>query len=186
MPFQLSPGVNVTEIDLTTVVPAVATSTGAIAGIFPWGPVGERILIDSENKLINTFGKPTSNNDETFFTAANFLSYTNSLYVVRAANTTSANASIGALNAIANNNGVANIVSEVVKNEQDFESKLNTTLGINTFDANTRFVARYPGALGNSLYVSQVDNATQYSGSIYANGSSVNSTYTNKIGRAHV
>jgi len=89
MPFQLSPGVNVTEIDLTTVVPAVATSDGAIAGIFNWGPVGERMLIDSEQKLVTVFGKPNSNTAETWFTAANFLSYSNRLYVVRAANTTS-------------------------------------------------------------------------------------------------
>jgi len=88
MAFQLSPGVNVTEIDLTTVVPAVATSTGAIAGLFRWGPVGTRFMVDSETKLIARFGKPTNYNSETFFTAANFLSYSNSLYVVRAANTT--------------------------------------------------------------------------------------------------
>ena len=94
MPFQLSPGVNVTEIDLTGIVPAVATSTGAIAGIFPWGPIGQRVLVDTENKLVSSFGAPTSNNAETFYTAANFLSYGNSLYVVRAANTTSDNTTI--------------------------------------------------------------------------------------------
>jgi hypothetical protein len=88
MPFQLSPGVNVTEIDLTGIVPAVATTDGAIAGVFNWGPVGQRFLIDTETKLINTFGKPNSNNFETFFTASNFLSYGNRLYVTRVANTT--------------------------------------------------------------------------------------------------
>ena len=44
MAFQLSPGVNVSEIDLTTIVPSVATSIGAFAGQFAWGPVGEVIL----------------------------------------------------------------------------------------------------------------------------------------------
>jgi hypothetical protein len=87
MAFQLSPGVNVTEVDLTTVVPAVASSDGAFAGIFRWGPVGERVLVDSENKLVSQFGKPTNLNPETFFTAANFLNYGNRLYVSRAANT---------------------------------------------------------------------------------------------------
>jgi phage tail sheath protein FI len=87
MAFQLSPGVNVTEIDLTTVVPAVSTSVGAIAGIFRWGPVGERILVDSESTLLKRFGKPTNFNSETWFTASNFLTYGNSLYVSRAANT---------------------------------------------------------------------------------------------------
>jgi hypothetical protein len=87
MAIQLSPGVNTTEIDLTTVVPAVATSDGAIAGVFRWGPIGERVLIDSENVLVQRFAKPTNFNAETFFTAANFLSYGNRLYVSRGANT---------------------------------------------------------------------------------------------------
>jgi hypothetical protein len=87
MAFQLSPGVNITEIDLTTIVPAVATSDGAISGLFRWGPVGERILVDSENILVNRFGKPSNYNAETWFTASNFLSYTNRLWISRAANT---------------------------------------------------------------------------------------------------
>ena len=87
MAVQLSPGVNVTEIDLTTIVPAVSTSVGAIAGLFRWGPVGERVLLDTEDRLLARFGKPTNHNAETWFTAANFLSYTNALYVSRAANT---------------------------------------------------------------------------------------------------
>ena len=45
MPFQVSPGVNVSEIDLTLVVPNVATSIGAMAGSFQWGPVLERTSI---------------------------------------------------------------------------------------------------------------------------------------------
>jgi phage tail sheath protein FI len=99
MPTQLSPGVNVSEIDLTTIVPAVATSTGAIAGIFNWGPIGQRVLVDTESTLVNNFGRPTSNNPETFFTASNFLGYTNALWVVRTANTTSANTLQAAKNA---------------------------------------------------------------------------------------
>ena len=34
MAFQVSPGVNVSEIDLTTVVPAVSSTTGAFARRF--------------------------------------------------------------------------------------------------------------------------------------------------------
>jgi phage tail sheath protein FI len=94
MAFQLSPGVNVSEIDLTTVVPAVATSDGAIGGIFRWGPIGQRILIDSENALVNRFAKPTNFNAETWFTAANFLSYSNRLFVSRGANTSGATPSL--------------------------------------------------------------------------------------------
>jgi phage tail sheath protein FI len=154
MPFQLSPGVNVTEIDLTTVVPAVATTDGAIAGIFNWGPVGERVLIDSENKLVSTFGKPNSNNAETWFTAANFLGYGNRLYVVRAADTTTGNGN-SAFNAIANT-GTATVASAVVKNSADFNTH-------GSFDTDIFSVAKYPGALGNSLKISVCANTDAFS-----------------------
>ena len=62
MPFQVSPGVNVSEIDLTTIVPAVTSTVGAIGGVFRWGPVEERVLISSEDELVNVYGKPTSSN----------------------------------------------------------------------------------------------------------------------------
>jgi phage tail sheath protein FI len=88
MAFQVSPGINVSEIDLTTTVPSLATTTGAIGGVFSWGPIGKFILVDSENTLAARYGKPTNNNYETFFTAANFLAYGNALYVSRAAVTT--------------------------------------------------------------------------------------------------
>jgi len=90
MAFQVSPGINISEIDLTTTVPALATTTGAIGGVFRWGPVGKFVLVDSENTLVARYGKPTSDNYETFFTAANFLSYGNALYVSRAATTSAA------------------------------------------------------------------------------------------------
>ena len=59
MPFQVSPGVNVSEIDLTTVVPAVSTTEGGFVGQFRWGPVEQRILVESEDLLVNSFQKPT-------------------------------------------------------------------------------------------------------------------------------
>lgn len=156
MPFQLSPGVNVTEIDLTGIVPAVATTDGAIAGVFNWGPVGTRQLIDTETKLVNTFGKPNSNNFETFFTASNFLSYGNRLYVTRVANTT--DGSTGTLSAIANSASVANIAAQTVKSVADFEGK--------TFDSNILYVARYPGNLGNSLKISICDSSNAFSSTL--------------------
>ena len=86
MAFQLSPGVNVSEIDLTTIVPSVATSIGAFAGPFAWGPIGEIITISDEVRLADTFGKADSNNYEYWFSAANFLAYTSNLKIVRAFN----------------------------------------------------------------------------------------------------
>jgi len=92
MPFQLSPGIAVTEQDLTLLVPAVSTSAGAYAGAFTWGPVEDPVTISSENVLVERFGKPTDSNAQSFFTAANFLSYTNNLLVVRADTASSVNA----------------------------------------------------------------------------------------------
>lgn len=86
MAFQLSPGENVSEIDLTTIVPSVASSIGAFAGKFAWGPVDEVVTISDELRLVDRFGKPDSNNYEYWFTAANFLAYSNNLKTVRAAN----------------------------------------------------------------------------------------------------
>lgn len=87
MSFQVSAGINVSEIDLTTIVPVVSTTDGAIGGVFRWGPVEQRVLVDSESSLVANYGKPTNLNAETFLTAASFLGYGNRLHVSRAANT---------------------------------------------------------------------------------------------------
>lgn len=171
MPFQVSPGVNVTEIDLTTVVPAVSTTEGALAGVFRWGPVGERVLVDSESNLAARFGKPTNHNAETYFTAANFLAYGNKLYISRVANTTSNNSNTVTRNAIANTANVSNWSDAngdtssdnavyVVKNEDHYESR---TWPLSGGDADVRFIARWPGKLGNSLKISVCDSSNAYS-----------------------
>ena len=158
MAFQVSPGVNVSEIDLTTVVPAVSTSVGAIAGVFKWGPVQKRTLISSETELINKFGKPTNHNPETFFTAANFLAYGNALQVVRAANTT--NFANGVISAVANTGSVTNAQVFTIKNEDTYD-----LINFST-DTDVLYVARYPGELGNTLKISVCDSVNAYSRSI--------------------
>ena len=95
MPFQVSPGINVSEIDLTTVVPNVATSIGAVAGGFQWGPVLERTRITTENDLKDTFGNPNDDTAEYFLTASNYLAYSNNLLVVRNVGTSAKNAVVG-------------------------------------------------------------------------------------------
>ena len=136
MAFQLSPGVNVSEIDLTTVVPAVGTTEGALVGDFTWGPVNEIRTISSEVELVNTFGKPNSDNFTDFFTAANFLSYARNLKVVRATGTSSRNAT-------------SNGSSILIENELDYLE--NHSDGANTSGV---WAAKYPGTLGNSIKVS--------------------------------
>ena len=152
MAFQLSPGVNVSEIDLTTIVPSVATSIGAFAGPFAWGPINEITTISDEVRLAATFGNPDSTNYEYWFSAANFLAYTSNLKIVRAVNiTTTRNASA---------NGGNNVV--LIKNEEDWEenhSSGNTAFGI--------AFARYAGAIGNTLRVSASD-ANTHSAWIYS------------------
>ena len=81
--FQLSPGVQIVERDLTAIVPAVATSIGGFAGPFLWGPVEAPTTIATENVLVQRFAKPTDANAQDWFTAANFLSYTSNLIVTR-------------------------------------------------------------------------------------------------------
>jgi len=153
MAFQLSPGVNVSEIDLTTVVPAVSTSAGAYAGNFQWGPVNKRFLVPDEITLAKYFGNPDSNTYVSFFTCASFLAYGNNLTVVRAANTASYNAD-------------ANTVGTNIQitNEDIFQASYLTGNNGNAYGA---FTARYPGAMGNSLTVSVAD-ANTFSGWAYA------------------
>ena len=138
MAFQLSPGVNVSEVDLTTVVPSVGTTAGGLAGNFAWGPVNEIITLDNEIQLVDTFGKPDANTYQYFFTASNFLSYGGTLRAVRSANNT-------ARNATTSGTGV------LVENRDDYEQNHSSGSGSDTF------IAKYPGALGNSLKVSLVD-----------------------------
>ncbi len=152
MAFQLSPGVNVSEIDLTTIVPSVATSIGAFAGPFAWGPAGEIITISDEVRLADRFGKPDSTNYEYWFSAANFLAYTNTLKIVRAVSIADTR------NAIANSQATA----VLIKNEDDWELNYSTGQG-----SVGEFAARFPGSIGNSLKVSMAD-ANTYSGWTYA------------------
>jgi phage tail sheath protein FI len=83
MSFQISPGVNVSEIDLTTIIPAVGTTVGAIAGPFAWGPAFKPMLIDSELTLLSTFGKPDNGCANNWFSASNFLAYGSAMQIVR-------------------------------------------------------------------------------------------------------
>ena len=83
MAFQVSPGVNISEIDASSNVPAVATSIGGIVGQFSKGPVSEIVEISSEDELVAVFGEPNDANYRSWFSAANFLSYSSSIKIVR-------------------------------------------------------------------------------------------------------
>ena len=144
MAFQVSPGVLVQERDLTRIIPAVSTSIGAIAGEFRKGPLDEIVSISSENDLVDTFGEPDSNNFEVFFSAANFLQYSNSLRVVRAAQT-------NLVNATSTGCGLQ------IKNTTHYQDNYADGSGV----VGT-FAARTAGAHGNTLLVSTCPSATAY------------------------
>ena len=143
MGFLVSPGVQVKEIDLTNVVPAVSTSIGAIAGPFERGPVSTVTAISSEDELVKVFGKPQGDNFEFFFTAANFLQYGDALRVVRAES--------GIVNAVAQ--GTAILIRDTDHYLNSFSSG-QASVG--------EWAARTAGTHGNSIGVSICGNATAY------------------------
>jgi len=148
MAFSVSPSVIVREVDATAAVPAVATPPAAMAGVFRWGPVNEPILITSEDQLVNRFGKPTDDNYETFFTAADFLAYSNALYVVRADN---GSATATATDLVVFPDGTVDEANNDISGQVDV---------VNSFYG--AFEAKYPGELGNSIEVAWV-TSTGYS-----------------------
>ena len=144
MAFQVSPGVLVQEKDLTNVVPAVATSIGAIAIQSTQGPLDEVVTIGSEKELVEQFGKPDSNTFEYFYSAQSFLQYSSSLKVVRATNT-------GLLNATANGSGL--LINNTTSYQNDYSG------GAGNVGA---WAARTAGAHGNNLRVSVCPSSTVY------------------------
>ena len=151
MSFLVSPGVHVKEIDLTNVVPAVATSIGALAGAFQKGPVSSITNISSEEELLEIFGKPlaSSNQFETWFTAANFLQYSDSLKVVRAGS--------GILNAGANS-GI------LIRDDDHYEYSFQDGQG-----SHGEWAARTAGTWGNSIGVQICSTASGYEQNLAGN-----------------
>mgnify|MGYP003647903831 FL=1 len=146
MAFQVSPGVLVTEKDLTNVIPAVSTSAGAIVMTAEKGPIDEITTISSESELVNVFGKPTTDNFEEFFCAANFLGYGNNLKVVRPIT--------GMVNAAVSGTAI------LIKNTTDYLDNYGSDA---SFAANVgAYAAREAGTLGNSLKISVCSNSTAF------------------------
>ena len=144
MAFQVSPGVLVQEKDLTRIIPAVSTSIGAVAIQATQGPLDEVTSISSEQELVSKFGKPNSTTFEGFFTAANFLQYSNSLRVVRVQNSSVSNATESGS-------------TFVIKNTTDYQNNYadgSASVGL--------WAARTAGAFGNSIQVSSCPSATAY------------------------
>ena len=168
MAFQVSPGVQVREIDVTNVVPAVSSSIGAFAGEFSWGPVDEVRTITSEKELVSVFGDPkeagsdgynsVASKKEHFYSAANFLKYGNNLKVVRAHNAIASGQTGEMLNATTGSAGL------LIKNPTHYY-EVNYHSGSAPSSAGN-FAARCVGSLGNSLKVSMCIGSNAYSETI--------------------
>ena len=139
-----SPAVTIREVDLSGIVPAQTSSTGAIVGDFNWGPAKQPILVGNEAELIGNFGSPSlivDSNNVDFLSASTFLKYSGSLYVTRG---------IGAaeLNSVDSSTG-----GVLVENLADWEADKSGHISGTNADTK-RFIAKYPGKAGNSLEVS--------------------------------
>ena len=162
MAFQLSPGVLIKEQDLTNVVPAVATTIGGICGDFEWGPAHEIVSVDSENNLVDRFGKPRLSEYEDFMTAGSFLAYGSNLLTVREVGSS-------ALNSTSDGTGL------LIKNKGIYDESYSGGEA-----SKGCWAARYAGAKGNSLKVSMADftswNATSVASATITNAGTGYST----------
>tara|TARA_B110000881_G_scaffold54991_1_gene46866 strand:+ start:3200 stop:5134 length:1935 start_codon:yes stop_codon:yes gene_type:complete len=156
MAFSVSPSVIVREVDASQAVPGAASAPAAMAGIFKWGPVNDPILITSENQLVDRFGKPGDDNYETFYTASDYLSYSNALYVVRADD----------LSATASATSIA------------YHANGDVIVEASVYGA---FDAKYPGALGNSIEVSWSTAKAFAVGIVAVGGIETNSVSNNSV-----
>ena len=174
MAFQVSPGVQVQEIDATNVIPAVSSSTGAYCGHFGWGPAEEVTTVTSQKGLVDIFGEP-ANTDiaaEHFYPAANFLDYGIDLKVVRIATTNMVNAT------------TTSGQSLLIKNLTHYRNNYNTGSA-----AVGNYGARCAGDLGNSLKIQVCGGANPFSqasvtttnGTSALNGTSIEVTLGEKF-----
>ena len=147
----VSPGVAIKEKDLTTSVRNEPTSIGAIGIIAQRGPIDQVVTIQSEEQLVDIFGKPNTTNHQYWYSAASFLMYSNTLKVVRIETT-------GAVNACVSGTPL------LIKNNKHYTDGDGTTGPYDDGSANIGIVAaRSAGAWGNSLRVEYCNTAAGYS-----------------------
>ena len=144
MSFKISPGVEIREVDLSNVVPAVSTSIAAYGGRFRWGPSGEYRTITDGKALESVYGAPNKQDEysRSFLTAESFLKYGNDLKVSRAVPSDAVNASASGID------GTAATIPTPIGNQAYYD-----TLSIDGI------MAKYPGTMGNSVSVLVITNS---------------------------
>ena len=141
----VSPGVKVREVDLTIGnITGAQEQVGAIAGPFQKGPIEVPILIENEQDLIATYGKPldTDGQFEYWMTASSYLSYGGTLRVLRSDSTNLNNANAAVDVSIAS-------TSIKIKGYDDYNTNSYTTF---------YYAAKNPGTWGNGLKVFTIDH----------------------------
>jgi len=136
----VSPGVKVREVDLTIGrVDAANEQVGAIAGPFEMGPIDVPILIETEQDLLKTFGKPLSTDAQYdyWLSASSYLSYGGILRVLRTDGSTLNNA---------NSTGT----SVKIKSYEDYVNNHSTATG-------WAYASKNPGRWANNLKVCIID-----------------------------
>ena len=172
----VSPGVKVREVDLTLGrIDAVNEQTGAIAAPFVKGPVGVPVLIETEQDLLQTFGKPSDNDGqyEDWLTASSYLSYGGVLRVIRTDSTNLVNAHYP----------VSSPVTLKIENQDDYVNNHQS-------DSDWIWSSRDPGSWGNGLKVCTIDSAADWRLGIgtfgiqvgYAFTVGINTTYPTSAG----
>lgn len=134
-----SPAIVIKEVDLSGTVPNVQSTTAAIVGNYRWGPVEQRLSISNETQLASTLGNPDDTHSVDFHTAAYYMRYSANLLVTRVIDGAAVNA----------HDGNATGADPVIKNRDDWDLQIDSR----DSDGHT-FIARYPGAAGNTLEVS--------------------------------
>ena len=164
----VSPGVQVKEKDLTASVRSEPTSIGATAIISNWGPMNEVVTVSDETELVSIFGKPNGTNYLYWFSAANFLAYSNTLKVVQMETT-------GAKNAVETGTAI------LIPNTTSWLTGDGTNGPYSGGEATSigGFCARYPGTKGNSIRI-----ASCFTGQAVPATYEASAYYTQDVGAA--
>ena len=146
MPLNLaSPGILIREVDLTQGrVDPTSDKIGGIVGPFAKGPVGTVTRINTENDLVDTFGKPYSEDKhyETWMTASSYLAYGGIMNVVRADNS-----------GLKNAHDVGAGTTVKIKSVEHYEELNYPSTPLN----GVTVVAKNPGSWANDIRVAIID-----------------------------
>ena len=163
-----SPGVVVQEVDLTRgTSDAITENVACLAGPFQKGPVDQIIRISQEVEFVDTFGNPTDENYEYWFSVDNFLEYSGEVYVVRVDD------AMGGAQTMRNAHDGEDFDADgneevyYVKNEDDYRENFTTDAGIGSLPG--KFIARNPGTWANGIAVAVIDRGADYQNALDVN-----------------